>query len=463
MTRNNRGFLLTLTAASAATLLAYFLTHLELARDPVTPQEPAALAKWLSEHPADAIAASALSDAALDSNVPRRRELWLASFAHASHLSPRRPNAAAGFVRAGLFHWYELGDGDRNRVLEVAAPLMRQPRFFERMYKPIWSLTRNFAYLRRVAPETLNALDALRELAVVRGLFPEYREVREAMRRRRLEELQARRANMSHPGELLDFLPRTLDAADAPLARTLLEELDRKPFAPEQIGGRVEPVVVFALDHGLGPLQGLQPLLEIGGSLRDVTRARAALAIGNPTLASRVEITTEVAGAAEWMPYHLERALYEARKGDAAAAEAQLREAQQLGLTPGVAAAKLEVATLLGNGAAAAAARAELADFASHPPAWSNLCGPSELCSLGLAQRYVANAGQTIAITMSVSQSDETPPYVEVYANDVLVIEGEVRDTRTFAFKPGAGLQRLEIRLVNPMTRNGVQRRLRLS
>ncbi len=463
MTRSSRSIILSLVAAVAALLLTFYVSHPELARDPVRPQEAIELARWLQEHPADAIAASTLADAALDSNLPRRRELWVASFEHASHLSPRRPNAAAGFVRAGLFHWYELDAIERKRVLEVAVPLMAEPRFFGRMYEPIWSLTRDFAYLRRVAPVTVSALEDLRTLAVGRGLFRDYRELRETIRQRRLEELLAKRGQATHPGELLELVPRTLDAGEAPLVRAILEELDRKPFAPEQISGRIDSVVTFALDHGVGPLQGILPLLEIQGALRDVTRARAALAIGNPTLASRVEITTEVPGTAEWTPYHLERAIYEAGKGEAAAADAQLKEAAAAGLTPAVLGTALEVATLLRDPAAADAAHRELDALASRPLVWSNLCSPNELCSSGMAQRYIAKTDEVLAIALSVSQSDETPPYVEIYANDALVAEGDVRDARTFTFKPGEGLQRIEVRMVNPKTRNGVQRRLRLS
>ncbi|HEX7833723.1 MAG TPA: hypothetical protein VF787_28980, partial [Thermoanaerobaculia bacterium] len=70
MTRYRRQFVLVLVATGAALLLAYFLTHPEIARDPVVPKDLNALAKWVNTHPADVIAASALSDAALDSNLP---------------------------------------------------------------------------------------------------------------------------------------------------------------------------------------------------------------------------------------------------------------------------------------------------------------------------------------------------------------------------------------------------------
>jgi len=462
VSRVARGTFLGVIAIGMTAILAFFLVHRDLARDPVPPRDGQQLAQWIAQHPADAIAASELADAALDGNFPQRRALWIAAFDHAAHLSPLRPNARAGFVRAGLFHWYELDDADRNRVLEVAAPLMRDPKFFARMYGPIWSLTRNFDYLRRVAPDSLNSIDTLRELALSRGLFPQYRELRETLRKRRLADLEERRKTVTHPGELVELLPLTVQVADAPLISGILRELEAKPFAPEQINSRIDPAIVLAIEHKLQPLAGIAPLLETRGVLRDVTRARAALALDRPNVASRVEISTEVVGAQEWNPYHFERALYEARKGNVGAADAQLSRAAIAGVTPGLLATQLEVGTLLRNARQVADARAQLEALNARPPQWSKTCG-SEICATAETTRWFEHATSTLPIALSVSQSDETPPYVEIYANDALIAEGEVRGERTFAIQPGAGVQRIEVRLVNRTTRNGVQRRLRLS
>jgi hypothetical protein len=63
---------------------------------------------------------------------------------------------------------------------------------------------------------------------------------------------------------------------------------------------------------------------------------------------------------------------------------------------------------------------------------------------------------------LSVAQSDEIAPYVELYVDDVLVNEGEVRDVKPLEVAAG-GRHRIEVRLVNRFTRNGTQRRVRLS
>jgi hypothetical protein len=458
-----RRIVLVLIAAVSAGLLAFFLTHQDIARDPAAPKDVAALGRWMAEHPADALAASALADLALDSNVEHRRDLWRASYEQAFHLSPLRTNAAAGFVRAGMFHWYELDDRDRQRVLDAAVPLMRRQRFFDRVHMSIWSLTRDFAYLRRVAPNSLSALASLNTLAVSRGLFAEYRELRQAIKQRTVADIRAARSSDAPASDLLRFLPQNPDASDAALVQAILEELHRRPFAPEQFDRRLDPIVTLALDQNLGPLQGVESLLETRVALRDVTRARVALAIDKAALASRIEITTEVLGSMEWVPYHLDRALYEARKGNAAAAESQVREAELTVRTPEVAAAKLEVARITKNAAMLASAQSELAAFAAQAIEWTNLCGHGELCDTTHTQRYVADPNATIAIPLSVAQSDETPPYVEVYVNGALAGEGPIREPRTFVLKPGAGLKQIELRLVNRITRNGVQRRVRLS
>ncbi|MGN6186438.1 MAG: hypothetical protein ACTHQM_22620, partial [Thermoanaerobaculia bacterium] len=108
------------------------------------------------------------------------------------------------------------------------------------------------------------------------------------------------------------------------------------------------------------------------------------------------------------------------------------------------------------------AAQNELASFASQPVVWTNTCGGNDVCDWARTQRYFAN-GETMRIAMLVAQSDETPPYVEIYVDDALVAEGEVRVSKTFEIKPGEGVKTIDVRLVNRLTRNGIQRRVRLS
>jgi hypothetical protein len=100
--------------------------------------------------------------------------------------------------------------------------------------------------------------------------------------------------------------------------------------------------------------------------------------------------------------------------------------------------------------------RADVAD-AAPKNIWTNLCGRDELCT----SVFQTHDGP-LHFKLSVAQSDEIAPYVELYVDDVLVNEGEVRDVKPLEVAAG-GRHRIEVRLVNRFTRNGTQRRVRLS
>lgn len=429
MTPRTRQITLTAVAALALLLLALFLTNLHLIQDPKRPEELQPLAAWLAEHPADWLAASAITDRSLDSELPlqRRIALWRSSYALAHYLAPLRPNPTAGFVRAGLFHWYELPPNDRHTVLQTAAPMLRDPAVFAALHRPLWELTRDLGYLRRSAPKSVDALWLLRELALASGDFGEYRQLRAALGTLRMELFRARRSTATI-AELTDLLSRTLSDTDDALVQGILEEIDRRPFDVQHMGGRMEEIALFAIRRELQPLSALTPYLELQGKLSNPTRARLAIALGNRAAATRMELLSGNINTAEWIPYHLERAAFEEKHGDRALA-AMYRT------------------------------RATIPD-APHD-IWTNLCGRDELCT-SVFREHTA----PLAFRLSVAQSDEIAPYVEIYRDDVLVAEGEVRDERTFTIEAGqatARPHRTEVRLVNRFTRSGTQRRIRLS
>ncbi|HYC87593.1 MAG TPA: hypothetical protein VEO54_00150 [Thermoanaerobaculia bacterium] len=445
MTRRSRQVMLGVVAGLCAALLLVELSGRAEAR-------PA-----LSTSPADWLMASGIVDEALDSDSPRRVELWRAAYAHAKLLAPHRPNANAAFVRGGLFHWYELGEEDRARVLNAAAPLMRDPGFFDRMHVPLLQLTGDFAWLRTHAPPTMNARTALRNLALSRGLFRDYQILREEIREARLQAFAARRRT-DDPAALLGLLPERLDRRDERLVRGLLEEMDRQAFDPAQVSGRVEEVVDYALRHDLQPLTGVAAMLAPPSKLRAVTRARVALKLDQGSIASRIETTSRGANDAEWQPYYLDRARFEARRRDPEAANAYLARAAAGGMTVPVLGAAIDVARVLHRPEDEQRYRARLAAM---PRVWQRLCGIDEICSQAVTQGWAAERRKE-SITLTNAQSDETPPYVEIYVDDMPMAEGEVRDTRTFQVPVPPGTHEIEIRLVNTHTRNGAQRRLRL-
>ena len=427
MTRTMRQTLLTSVAAASALLFLLFLANRDLALDAIRPDDLGELAGWLSHHPADWLAASAITDRSLDSALPlqRRVALWRSSHMLAAHLAPLRTNPTAGFVRAGLFHWYELGTAERRAVLAAAAPLLRDPAIFAALHRPLWELTHDLGYLQRSAPPTINALTMLRELAVSGGNFGAYRNLRAALRDGRMNEFRAKRATAT-VAELIDILPQPITESDEPLVRAILEEIDRRPFDLQTMGGRVEELALYAIRHDVKPLTALAPLVEHDDTLTTHPRARLALALGDRNAAMRVELTTAMVNAAEWVPYLLERAAFEERQGQPALA-----------------------------------ARYRLRATVAERPAvnvWTNVCGVAELCT----SVFRIHDGP-LKFKVSVVQSDQTAPYVEVYLDDKLVMEGEVLDGKTFDIEAAPGPHRTEVRLVNRTMRNGAQRRVRLS
>jgi hypothetical protein len=426
VTRAARQTVLATLAGVMALLLVLFLANLDLVQDTKRPTELEPLAAWLAHHPADWLAASAITDVSLDSALPleRRIALWRSGFVLARYLAPLRTNPSAGFVRAGLFHWYELGPSDRQLVLQTAAPLLRDPSIFASLHRPLWELTRDLDYLRRSAPHSTNALWMLRELAVASGDIAEYRQLRAALRDARMNDFRAKRATATI-AELADILPQPITEDDKELVHGILEEIDHRPFDLEHLGNRIEDIAIFTIEHHVQPLTALAPLVEIHGKLRNSTRARLAIALGDRSAAERIELFTGVTAAPDWLPYHLERAEFEEQQREPAMAQLYR-------------------------------SRAAIAD-AVPKNIWTNLCGTDELCT----SVFRTHEGP-LHFTLSPAQTDEIPPYVEVYVDDELTAEGEVRGSKAFDVG-GAGRHRIEVRLINRFMRNGTQRRVRLS
>ena len=430
MTKTTRRAWLTFCAAIMIGLLAGFLLDPALTRGAQRPADPASLGAWMNDHPADWLAANAISETALDSNLPRRIELWRAAYEHAAVLAPRKPHPRTSFVRGGLFHWYELPPPERQAVLAAAAPLLQDPRTFNTMRRPLWELTRDLGWLRRHAPADEKALAWLRDTAATNGLFNDYRELRDAVDRQRLRTFTEYKSTLAPP-ELIQKLPSDLTIADEPLVLQLLAELQRRPLDSSNAAlakDYADRLVGFAIDHDLRPLDGLSTWIDTP-SVKAPTRARLALALGRPDAASNIEL---VGGSrsSDWSAYFFERSAFEAARGDAAMAR----------LYRGRADAVLGAAQ------------------------WRGTCGKNEVCRRASASFTAKQAGEPIAIDIQNAQSDEVPPYVEVYVNDVRVADGPVQDARHVRVPaPEAGLNRVDVRLVNPRTRNGLQRRVRLS
>jgi hypothetical protein len=66
------------------------------------------------------------------------------------------------------------------------------------------------------------------------------------------------------------------------------------------------------------------------------------------------------------------------------------------------------------------------------------------------------------SITVAPVATDDVPPYVEVYVDDALAAEGVVAASRAFRVAATPGVHRLEVRIANPVTRNGESRLVRV-
>ena len=416
------------------------------------PQRLRELGPWLEQHPSDWIASSIVVDKALDSPLPQRDPLWRAAYAHSQLLAPYREAPHLAFLRSGLGHWYELGEPDRQRVRENAASLLVDPDQFRKLWRAVWEVTGDYALLRRANPGTAESMPALMWISSTYGLFPEYREARGEFRRRQFAEFGAARAMMPQP-EIANVLPDAPVRDDEPLLQAALDEWHRRPLDSlpvRSVAGTIE----YSLRHGLRPLDGLDYLITHPYQ-GDPLRARLAIYNGFFDRATDLEISSSDVTPLAWRQYHVERAYAEAKRGELQATNVELFKASRAELDAEVleAAAKLQKSD---------AAVAELTLTYSMPAKWEGLCS-ADVCQSARAQWYTPGAAQQ-TLALSTVQTDEYAPYAEVYVDEELASEGPVAEATPFAIAAkGEGVHRVEIRLANPLTRNLLQRRVRIA
>lgn len=389
------------------------------------PNDLAGLVRWLRHHPADSIAANAITEQALDAVHPGRFALWKAAHAHAVTLAPARPGTTIAYVRSALFHWYELAPEEKRAALRAIEPLLRDETVFFSLYKPLWELTHDFAMLRRANPGNADALAALLDLAATNGRFADYRELRAALASKRLEALQRRAGSLS-PAEIVRHVPPALTSDEEPLLRTILKELERRPLHDDPVAAAaLDAIIDYSLRHGLGPLSGLEAVTLRPGAAGDPQRARLALRLGDAERAAEIALSSQVVAREAWIDYYRERAKWAEERGDMAeAATCRTRAGEPL-------------------------------------ERWTGLCG--ELVCRNAGREIAVTTHGTYEITIAPVARDEVPPYVEVYLDDVRVAEGDLAAERRFAFDVAPGLHRIEVRLVNPLTRNRQPRSVKIA
>lgn len=166
-----------IAAFFGALAVAYVALRPSPSRGPL-PADVSGLAARIAAHPADWLAASALTERALDARVSDRKALWQASSAVAAEQARFRPEPRAALARSAFFHWDELNAAERKAVLDAYAPVLSDPTVFKTMFHSLYGLTGDLDYLRRAQPHRLDTSRLLAWLAATYGRFDDYRAIR---------------------------------------------------------------------------------------------------------------------------------------------------------------------------------------------------------------------------------------------------------------------------------------------
>lgn len=410
-----------------------------------------------ADNPADKAAFEKIVEQALDSNSPSRFEAWHAAHEQVLRLDPNRPTASASFVRSGLFHWYELNAADRRSVIIAIEPLLHDGAFFDAMAQPLFQLTGDFTILRRANPGTEGVLWRLGSMAVINGHFDDYRLFREQLRRRRMLTLAAMRGSAT-PADLIALVPIPSTMADRPLLQGILDTLHLRPIDNGKLdASHSSELIDFALDHDMQPIDGLEAAIQVAGAAFDPQRARLALRLGDLERAADIEGESPVSDRALWHRYYVERAIAEMRRHESLRALQYLQKAGEDNAD--VIAATEELNRTVGNTAEAAAVHATLVAHANRVGQWLGKCG-DDVCND--ARGTLWSNGTPFTLKLATVQSDEVPPYAEVYADDALATEGPVSPSLVARGELLSGIHRIDVRLANPLTRNAIHRRIRI-
>ena len=282
-----RTLLWIICAAMLASLGLFVLDEPREDPDPL-PRESAQLARRLALSPTDWRAASAISEQALDGDSPDRVETWREAAAFAAQLAPHQEAARAGYVRAGLFHWDELGEADRRAVLVTLAPTLHTPANFYRLAGPLFELTGDLSLLRREQPHTVDTIAGLSWLAVMNGRFEDYRQLRRELVEARTHALISQLDNLS-PSQIVVALPPHLTTDDQPMVLAALKALQKQPL--EVDCGRadlLDHLIDYAVGHNL-PLGGLKLAIREKIWASPFQRAELARALGDVATAQEID------------------------------------------------------------------------------------------------------------------------------------------------------------------------------
>lgn len=397
--------------------------------EPKRPTDAKELAAWMESHPADWEGAAALTEAAPDSDLPRRFELWQAAHEDALTLAPLRDSSKASFIRSGFFHWYELDDAQKHAVLREVAPMLRDEQYFRGLAPAIWRLTHDLAFLKEAAGNNYTSTALLRDIAATNGLFADYRDLRDEALRQRTAALVAR---MRDDATLdpTEFVPVVCTTEDQPLLQAILEYAHDHPIDKHPADSdAAQSLIDFAIRHRLQPLDGIEFLAHDATAVTPPFRARLAIAIGDQKRADLIETGAGADDAPQWSDYYTERAAYELAHGNRDVASAYAHRAN--------------------------VSRKQRLE-------WSGRCSDA-ICTSARKDIEIDNGGKSYSLSLTAVASDDVAPYVEIYVDEARVAEGTVGTEETFSTPTlSAGVHRVLVRVVNPFTRNLAARKVKV-
>ena len=209
-----------------------------------------AAAERLAHSPTDRSSLETLARLSLDLEGDRRG-LWRDSAAAAQRLAPAVDSPRLAFVKAGLLHWYELDEEDREEVAAIAAGLLGDEAHYRSLWQPILQTMRDPAFLAEHSPGDPAIRRQLRDTAALWGDHATYRALERELP---LEWRTTRKLEPVNDARSVSIPPTRAWELGGSAARTLVIEASG--------GGRFEPPLMVEV--------------RIDGSLREARAVSSA-------------------------------------------------------------------------------------------------------------------------------------------------------------------------------------------
>lgn len=420
--------------------------------------EKGEIARTLENYPASGDAYRRSAELAFD--LPSTSTaIWNKAYQTAERLAPAWTTTRREFIRQAFFHWPELSEPDRQRVLREAADLMRDPRTFTQLHRPLWQLTRDLDYLRRAAPRNIDSWLELMRLALDVGEFEHYRALRSEAAKVFEQSLNEKTRRRASPDEILnDLLKLERSAENRAVMRRYLDWLaENPPTGLESNPDHLSRFVDYAIRERLPHFDALVHLSSPESPLPPPARARLAIATDNVTVADAIE-REFMQRTPPWTDYLIERAVYEARRDQVARARERLDHLSpaEKNSAPALS-TRAYLAGRIGQNEEAERLYATLEQTFSpltmSADRWG-LCNGA-ICSTEGSAVTFSRKPQRTTVVLAPAREQNPPAYVEVLIDEHRVAERAVIESTRVDLNVPAGLHRIRVKLLNPTAIDG--------